>query len=365
MFKSLVDAAIVTVVRDGHGRRVHVNDELQLDFSLNHALSLYLVAAIRSLDKESPTHALDVLTLVESILESPEQILMRQKDKIFADKLNELKAQGMPYEERQEVLEKLDHPKPLAEFVYDTYNEFRLLHPWAREDNVRPKSIARDMVEQFLSFTEYVREYGLQRIEGLLLRYLSDVYKTLLTNVPDEEKTDEVWDIVDFLAAMVKEIDSSLLDEWEKMRNPDRALEIALRQDGRVEPAGTQDITADARAFAVLVRNRMFDLVRDLSRGTFDEGVERLGEGAGITAQDLAAGRALFLENATGALRTDMEARSPKHLVIEKEELRWRVKQVLLDDDGPTSVFIEGRVDLESSRAEGRAVVRIDRIATG
>lgn len=367
MFKSLCDAGITLVEHTGHGRRVRVNDELQVDFSLNHALSLYLVAAIRSLDPESPTHALDVLSVVEAILESPEAILMRQKDKIFADKLNELKAQGMPYEERQEILEKLEHPKPLADFVYDTYNEFRVLHPWASESSVKPKSIARDMVEQFLSFTEYVREYGLQRIEGLLLRYLSDVYKTLNTNIPAEEKTDAMWDVIDFLGAMVKEIDASLLDEWEKMRDPERAREIALRQEeGRAEPAGTQDITADARAFMVLVRNRLFDLVRDLARGTFDEGIERLGEGAGVTANDLAAGRTLFdASGVAGGIRTDLEARSPKHLFITKEEHLWRVKQVLLDDEGPSSVFIEGRVDLEASRAEGRAVVRIDRIAAG
>jgi superfamily II RNA helicase len=363
MFKSLVDAEIVNVERTGHGRRVFVRDALQLDFSLNHALSLYLVDTLEKVDKESPTHALDVLTLVECILENPEQILMRQKDKLFGEMLAELKAQGVPYEERQEKLEQLEHPKPLAEFVYSTYNEFRRLHPWAGADNVKPKSIARDMVEQFLSFPEYVKEYGLERVEGLLLRYLSDAYKTLVSNVPEEDKTDEIVEIQTFLGAMVKEIDASILDEWEKMRDPDRAREIAARGD-RVEPAGTQDITSDARAFSVLVRNRVFDLVRDLSRGAFEEALERLGEGAGVTKAALEEGAKAF-RAAHGAIRIDTEARSPKHLHVDKEDYVWRVKQVLLDEEGPTDFFIEGRVDLEASRGEGRAVVRIDRIANG
>ena len=340
-----------------------MHDALQLDFSLNHALSLYLVDTLDRLDRDLPTHALDVLTLVESILENPEAILMRQKDKIFATLLNELKANGVPYEERQAKLEGLEHPKPNAEFIYATYNEFREKHPWAGVSNVRPKSIARDMVEQFLSFTEYVREYGLERVEGLLLRYLSDVYKTLVGNVPDGDKTDAVWDIVDFLGAMVKEVDASILDEWEKMRNPELALEIAVQKDSnRVEPVGSQDITRDVRGFTVLVRNRIFDLVRDLSRGALEEAVARLGEGAGITVPDLEAAGVAFRASHE-SLRTDAEARAPQHLHIEKEDFVWHVKQVLLDAEGPTDFFIEGRVDLEASRTEGRAVVRVDRIA--
>src|SRR5262249_36699538 len=181
MFESLKAAGIVEVASDGD---LVVNADLQEDFSLNHALSLYLLHAIELLDRESETYALDLLTLVESILENPDLVLMRQLDKLKTEKLAELKAAGVEYDERMAELEKLEYPKPNAGFIYDTFNAFAREHPWIQEDNIRPKSIARDMIEQFLSFAEYIKEYGLERGEGVLLRYLSDVYKTLVQSVP-------------------------------------------------------------------------------------------------------------------------------------------------------------------------------------
>ena len=165
--------------RTAEGSRVRVNVDLQEDFSMNHALSLYLFETIPLLEPESETHALDLLTLVESILENPELILRRQLDKLKDRKVAEMKAEGLDYDQRMAELEKMEYPKPLRDFVYMTFNAFADRHPWVGEENIRPKSIAREMFEGFRSFSDYVQEYDLERAEGLLLRHLNSVYKVL------------------------------------------------------------------------------------------------------------------------------------------------------------------------------------------
>src|SRR5207253_10609645 len=106
-----------------------------------------------------------------------EQILRRQVDKLKGEKIEELRAAGVSYEERMEKLDEIEHPKPLREFLYDSFNAFAAAHPWVDQENVRPKSIAREMYERYLSFAEYIREYGLQRSEGHSLQQLSQVRK--------------------------------------------------------------------------------------------------------------------------------------------------------------------------------------------
>ena len=200
LFRSLVDRH-----RRDHpagaarGRKVRVNVDLQEDFSLNQALSLYLLDTLKLLDRESPDYALDVLTLVESILENPELVLRKQLDRLKTEKIAELKAAGVEYDERMAELEKLEYPKPNRDFIYDTFNAFAAAHPWVGQENIRPKSIAREMYEQFSSFDEYIRDYELQRAEGLLLRYLSEVYKALVQTVPDRGQNDEIEQIIDVL----------------------------------------------------------------------------------------------------------------------------------------------------------------------
>ncbi len=166
LFRSLVTRKVVEIVpRTAEGSRVRVNVDLQDDFSMDQALSLYLIETVPLLDPDAETHALDLLTLVESILENPAAILRRQLDKRKDAAVAEMKAAGMEYEERMEELEKIEHPKPLADFVYTTFNDFADRHPWVGEENARPKSIAREMFETFLSFSDYVREYG-SRTDG-------------------------------------------------------------------------------------------------------------------------------------------------------------------------------------------------------
>src|SRR5690606_13644462 len=169
--------------------RLRVNVELQDDFSMDQTLSLYLLETLPLLDAAAPDFPLNLLTLVESILEDPEIILRRQLDKLKAAKMAEWKQQGMEYYERMEELDRLEHPKPLREFIYSTFNAFADKHPWVGQENIRPKSIAREMYEEFRSFSDYIKLYDLQRSEGLLLRHLNSVYKVLAQTVPDTAKT--------------------------------------------------------------------------------------------------------------------------------------------------------------------------------
>ena len=361
LYKSLVDAQIITVYQGDDGAfRVVLADDLQLDFALHQPLSLYLLETLPLIDPESLTYAKDVLTLVESILENPTVLLLRQLDKLKLERLGELKAQGMLYEERMEELEKVENPMPNRQFLYDTFNAFAKRHPWASGLNVRPKSIARDMIEQVLSFTEYVREYGLERSEGLLLRYLSEVYKTLVQTVPSDEKSPELDEIITYLGTMVRQADSSLLDEWERMRDPAyfRALEAHDPDKLPQREEGPVDVTADQAGFLILVRNAAFAVVRALAREDLAS-VRELAQNPDMDDTFLQE-RLAELRAEHGPPRTDAEARSPKHLTVEKGELAWTFRQALVGDEGPTGWALSGKVDLEGSRVEGRAMLRVD-----
>jgi superfamily II RNA helicase len=354
LFKSLVDAGIVVV---GPGRRARLNTDLQEDFSLNHALSLYLLETIEQLDRESETYALDLLTLVESILENPDMVLMKQTDKLKTEKMAAMKAAGVEYDERIAELDKIEYPRPNKEFIYDTFNAFARKHPWLGQENIRPKSIAREMVETFASFSDYVKDYGLERGEGLLLRYLSDAYKTLVQSVPYADKTPAVDDIVTFLGAIVRAIDSSLLDEWEKLRAPD----TAPKHEPAPEVPGEADVTTNTKEFTVLVRNALFGLVRALARRDY---LAAEGMVAGATRESLEQAMAPFwAEHA--AIRTDAHARSPEHTrVTSAEDGAWRVTQILADveDANDWAAFVT--IDLARSKEAARPVMTLERLGT-
>ena len=185
LFRSLVAAGVVELARAREGgREVRVSPDLQTDFALHDTLSLYLVEAVAALDPDSESYALEVLSVVEAVQENPRPILDEQTRRAKDELIARLKAEGVEYEERMRRLEEVTHPKPEEEFLYQTFREFAQRHPWARADDVRPKSIARDMVERYLGFRDYVAELALARIEGLLLRYLSQVHNTLVKSLP-------------------------------------------------------------------------------------------------------------------------------------------------------------------------------------
>jgi superfamily II RNA helicase len=361
MYKSLVDAEIVRVTPEGG---VAIDTDLQEDFSLNHALSLFLIEVVQALDLESPFYALDLLSAVEAILEDPTPILIKQLDRIKTEKLAELKAAGVEYEQRMEELEKLEYPKPNAEFIYEAFNTFARHHPWLEQQNIRPKSIAREMYENFQSFKEYISDYGLERSEGLLLRYLSDVYKTLSQTVPIATKTAELDDISLFLEAIVKSTDSSLIAEWEALQKG-TVIEREESGDSVATVADQLDITQNRKAFLVLVRNSIFGILRALSRGNWPAANEGL---VGTNELELEGSVLSYLAE-YGEISTDANARHPQHLRVEAaDELTLRVEQTLCDSEEPTEWELVVNVDLASSREAGHPVmkfVHLGRVGTG
>ena len=219
IYRSLVEAGVVEVleVPDELGRRVRVTVDLQDSFALHQPLSLFAMEAIETLDATDADYAPDVLSVLEAVLENPGPVIAAQIERLRSDLLGELKAQGVEYEERMERLAAVEHPKPLREFLYGAFDIFRRHHPWVEGDNVRPKSVAREMHERAMTFGEYVNHYGLKRSEGMLLRYLSDAYRAMLQNVPAERRTPPLDELTDWLGALVRGVDSSLLDEWERL----------------------------------------------------------------------------------------------------------------------------------------------------
>jgi hypothetical protein len=371
LFRALLGRGIIEIVpQTAAGSRLRVNVELQDDFSMNQALSLYLIEAIPLLDPESETHALDLLTLVESILENPELILRKQLDKVKGRAVAEMKAEGLDYDQRMEKLEQLEHPQPLKDFIHGTFATFCEKHPWVADEDIRPKSIAREMFETFRAFSDYVQEYDLERAEGLLLRHLASTYKVLTQTVPDGAKTDAVREMELYLGDMLRQVDSSLLEEWEKMRDPSRAGAPAAEKEMRPpRPEEPPDVTRDTKAFTAAIRTRLFAFLRAWSIGRDEEALPSIdapvdGDGQPWTAARLRAAREAHRTERPGGLRLDPEARNIRHTHVKASDDggSWRVEQILIDAEGLNDWVLEVDVDLRSSRAAGAPVLQLVRL---
>ncbi|MDA1091835.1 MAG: DUF3516 domain-containing protein [Acidobacteria bacterium] len=368
LFRSLVARDIIEIIpRTDAGSRVRVNVELQSDFSMDEALSLYVHETIPLLDRDSAEYALDLLTLVESILENPNAILLQQLDQLKGRAVAAMKAEGLDYEQRMAELEKLEYPKPQADFVYATFNAFADRHPWVGEEHIRPKSIAREMFEGFRSFADYVQEYGLERVEGLLLRYLTNAYKVLRQTVPDGLKTDLVLEMELYLRDMVRGIDSSLLEEWERMRDP-RYQAAGNAGDTSPAPKTPADVTRDAAAFTASIRSRLFAFLRSWSIGADTAALDAIGSPpAGPdqpwTTARLAHSRAAFTEE-HGGLRLDPEARNLRHTHIQVSDdgTTWHVEQMLIDAEALNDWVARCDVHLAPSREAGAPVISLRRL---
>jgi len=337
---------------------------------MDQALSLYLLDTIPLVNPQQPDYALVLLTLVESIIEDPDIILRKQLDRVKDQKMAEMKMEGIEYDKRIEELEKLEYPKPNREFIYSTFNAFADKHPWVGQENIRPKSIAREMFESFRSFSDYIRDYELQRAEGVLLRHLNRVYKVLTQNVPDAAKNDQVREMELYLGSMIRQVDSSLLDEWEKMRDPNfqRAETKEVRPPGAEEAA--LDVTRDTKTFTAAIRNRIFVFLRGLVIGDYEQAIANLNSPANADGQPWTADQlhatveAYHVEHDHTCL--DPNARNARHTyVIPSEDKKsWRVQQMLVDPEGDNDWVAEFEVDLTQSRALGEPFLWLRRIGS-
>jgi hypothetical protein len=338
---------------DGLGRRARLTVDLQADFALNQPLSPFALACLDLLDRESDDYALDVLSVLEATLDDPRPVLTAQRSKARGEAVAEMKSDGLEYEERMALLEDVTYPKPLAELLGVAYTTFGQSHPWVLDTEPSPKSVARDLAERSMTFTEYVSFYGLARAEGIVLRYLADAYKALRQTVPEDARTDAVADLMAWLGELVRQVDSSLLEEWESLRSPADEVATVVAADQAAPP-----VTANRRAFRVLVRNALFRRVELAARRSWYD-LGELDESFPAPAwQD--AFEPYFAEHTS--IQTGAAARGPALLLVTEEPGRWVVRQILDDPEGDHDWGISAEVDLAASDAEGTAVVRVTEV---
>jgi hypothetical protein len=355
-YRALLTAEVVEPldVPDAVGRTARLTVDLQADFALNQPLSTFALAAIGLLDPVSPTYALDVVSVIESTLENPRPVLSAQQFAARGEAVAAMKADGVEYEERMQLLEDVTHPQPLADLLHAAYETYRGGHPWVADYELRPKSIARDLSERSMTFVEYISFYNLARSEGLVLRYLADAYKALRQTVPEEARTEELGDLTVWLGELVRQVDSSLLDEWEQLRHPTDPAPAVIELAAEVRPP---PVTANERAFRVLVRNAMFRRVELSARRQYDE----LGGLDGESGWDAEAWESALdpYFAAHGSLSTGANARGPKLLMIDAQPDRWLVRQIFDDPERNHDWGISAEIDLAASDDAGVAVVTV------
>jgi superfamily II RNA helicase len=353
IYRALVAGGVVERLAspDAEGRRWRLTVDLQDDFALNQPLSPLALAAIELLDAESPEYPLDVVSVIEATLEDPRQVLSAQLKRARGEAVAAMKSEGLDYEERMALLEDVTYPRPLADVLEAAYDLYRRGHPWVADYQLSPKSVARDMYEQAMTFTEYVAFYGLARAEGIVLRYLADAYKALRQTVPEGAQSGELTDLIEWLGELVRQVDSSLIDEWERLRDPSVSEAIASAE--ALPPA----VTSNVRAFRVLVRNALFRRVELAALRRFDD----LGELDAESGWDADAWADVLSEYyaAHDEIGTGPDARGPAMLIIETGQDSWTVRQIFDDPAGDHDWGISAVVDLPASDEAGTAVIRV------
>ncbi|WP_072314509.1 DEAD/DEAH box helicase [Agrococcus sp. Marseille-P2731] len=332
---------------------IRLTVDLQPNFALNQPLSPFALEVIDVLDPADPTHPLDVISVIESTLDDPRPIISQQQFLARGEAVAAMKAEGIEYDQRMELLEDVTHPKPLEELLTEALAVFASSQPWVGDFALSPKSVVRDMWERAMTFADYTQHYGLARSEGLVLRYLSDAYRAVRQTVPDEAKSEDLLDIIEWLGEVVRQVDSSLLDEWEELMHPTAPGEVPIA------PPPPPSVVANPRAFRTLVRNELFRRVQ-LAALDRHEALGELDPGFGADAW----GEALddyYDEHET--MGTGADARSSRMLEIDEGASEWQAQQILADPAGDHDWRIWATIDLAASAEAGTAVVQVTRVA--
>jgi superfamily II RNA helicase len=365
--RSLVHSGVITRLDDldTYGRRYALTIDLPVDFALNQPLSHFALAAFDVLDPESDDYTLDLVSVAEAVLEPPRQVLAQQQYVARGLAVAEMKADGIEYEERMALLDQITWPMPLRELLEATYAIYRESHPWLPEDALSPKSVVREMYEQGMSFHDFVSRYQLARSEGLVLRYLTDAYRTLRQTVPDQHRTPELDELLEWLGETVRQTDSSLLDEWESLTDPDTVHRHALELAEHRPPTNPRPISKQERAFAVMIRNAMFRRVQLVARDDLDGlmALERAtadrtdppGEVVMARSTWDAAIEDYYAEHDDVLL--DADARGPDLVRVERTGRSWPVIQTLHDPAGHHDWIIEALIDVDASDELGELVL--------
>ncbi|OAN41160.1 DEAD/DEAH box helicase [Microbacterium sp. H83] len=354
IYRTLVESGVVEQTDAGE---IRLTVDLQPNFALNQPLSPFALAAFELLDPDSAasagtgSYALDMISIVESTLDDPRPVLSQQQFLARGEAVAAMKREGMEYDERMELLEDVTHPKPLEELLGAAFETFSAAQPWIRDFELHPKSVVRDMYERAMSFGEYVAYYKIARSEGVVLRYLSDAYRAASQTIPEELKDEDLRDLIEWLGELVRQVDSSLLDEWTDLvagvlHDPD---------EEPIVPPAPKRLTSNIRAFRILVRNELFRRVQLAAR----EDVDALAEldpsfGADAWSDALDGYFAEHDEILTGA-----DARSSQLLLLTEGATEWTARQILDDPAGDHDWGISATIDLAASDEEGAAVVTV------
>lgn len=335
--------------------KIALTVELQPNFALNQPLSPFALAVFELLDPDSPSYALDIISIIESTLDDPRPVISQQQFLARGEAVAAMKAEGIEYDARMELLEQITHPQPLKELLDAAFEQYSATQPWVSDFELRPKTVVRDLYERAMTFADFIGFYKLSRSEGLVLRYLSDAYRAVRQSVPEEAKTDELRDLIEWLGELVRQVDSSLLDEWEQLINP--------QSDGGsagiapVTPPPPPSVVTNTRAFRVLVRNALFKRVQLAALENYEE-LGELDSGSGFTADAWAAALDPYFEEYDD-IGTDSDARSSSMLIVDEGLDRWQVRQILADPEGNHDWGISAVVDLEASAELGVASITI------
>ena len=368
IFRSLREAGVIELVpprvaAPRCGPQIRVARDLQRDLSMHHSLSLYLVETVALLDRDHPAYARDLLSTVEAILENPRAILQRQREAAQRELAAELRARRVPYEERVARLRRVTHPQPRADFFAESFHRFTTRYPWLGGEAIRPKAVAREMWQRYEDFSDYIRRYRLQRSEGLLLRYLGQLLSVLLRSLPERARNDEVEELIGFFRAMLSRVDSSLLQEWERL------TQVAGRG---AEPAaaplplspGSTDLAVARRALSARVRAEMHQLVRALAARAYEEAAAALRweEDDPWDGERLAAAMEPYYAEYQKLLWNPAARRAHHTAIVERAPRRFTVHQVLLDDRGDNIWVAEAEIDLREERDPSEPLLRLRRI---
>jgi superfamily II RNA helicase len=353
VYRSLEAAGVAERLRDERGRCSGVrvgslveglDERAALRFSA--PLMPFAIEVVATFDRDDPAYVLDVVSVVESVLDDPRQVLYAQQNAARAAEVARLKADGVPYEERLERLDGVSWPQPLAELLSVCFADYRTHHPWVAEAP-SPKSIVREMLESGDSFATFVRRYRLDRSEGLVLRYLTDTWRTLDRSLPDDVYVDALEDVVDWLGAMIRAVDATLLDEWTLLAGGPVHEHLAPETP-------TLGGSGPPPAWRTAVRTAAFGWVELLSRRA--NGL--LAERCGWDEQALVEAMAPYWDE-YASIEVDADARSSRWFHLAEEPDRWTVTQQIADPAGDGEWRFVATVDLEQARAEGAPHLRL------
>ncbi len=366
VYRSLEAAGVAERVRDGTGRCRGVRigpgapePGARLDapgggrVRLASPLAPFAIEVVAALDTGDPQYALDVLSVVEAATEDPRQILRAQEDAARAAALARMKADGVEYEERIERLTGVTWPRPLAELVESCFATYVAHHPWV-DAAPSPKSIVREMLEGGDTFATFVRRYRLGRSEGLGVRYLGDVWRALAGALPPAAVTPVLEDVVEWLGAMIRATDATLLEEWERLL----AGEAAERLEQAAPDVGGAAIP---RAWRTAVRTAAFGWVEMLAARAH----ESLATRCGWPAERLGEAMAPYWRQ-YDSIGIDADARWAACFELRDEPAadggpgRWVVTQRLADPAGDGEWRFVATVDLAVARDDGAPTLVLD-----